>query len=573
MADLSWLRSGRRSRTPTMPRSPTTSERDPNREPQMEDHRRSEPSRIPSYLTLDTRASFSPEPPTGGSDAGILVREQDKVWYNPSLDQMIETLQVFFMTRGTIHSLPVAYNSYVQYLIEALAEARAKSRTADTACAQAKQLVEEHLAYFNTVADEWLERESQYKAEIKRLEVLLSKTSRSGLEAVTLARTNSVVDRTGPQVKHFATKLKDLGKKSTKETHNRVPHETDQWEYSPLDATDGAWREEGQPGREKVPLPKILDEDNDFLMSEKIRREDAVTSANAAHAEIRRPRRAWAATREGDHEALAAAAHVGGTNPWPRPQPLFSDDIPLTPGASGEQVASPEAPALEEMCNTRQMLQNLLDCEPSHGGSNDVDHRSRNISMLSGQSAIDRASEGFSTSDLDVSHRRDFSGFSFVPGDDAFPVFTSSEAEDGMMKSGHEGDDSIELRQYEPVRQEDDVDISAARASRGQSSLMADLASSLQADRWLPTAETGRLQNSTSSVNTVVRETARGASHESPKARHGMERNYSSRGSQNADLVLETSSMKQETQAQDSARIAAVRAVAKSKAKDQGPET
>ncbi|OTA52054.1 hypothetical protein K449DRAFT_301017, partial [Hypoxylon sp. EC38] len=89
------------------------------------------------------------------------------------------------------------YNSYILHLIEGFAKAQERIRMLDDACAEAKYALDYHLHHFKSVADEWIEREGQYKAEIKRLEVLLSRTSSDGLEAVTLARTNSVVDRNG----------------------------------------------------------------------------------------------------------------------------------------------------------------------------------------------------------------------------------------------------------------------------------------------------------------------------------------------------------------------------------------
>ncbi|KAI1073675.1 hypothetical protein F5B20DRAFT_496550 [Whalleya microplaca] len=605
MADLSWLLSGRRSRTPTTPRSPATSERDTHREPQVEDHRRSDPSRVPSHLSFDTHASFPPEPPTAGSDAGLFVREQDKVWFNPSIDQMIETLQVFIMTRGTLQSLPIAYNGYVQHLIEAFAGSQRKIRAADAAYAEAKQSLEKHVEHFKSVADEWLEREGQYKAEIKRLEVLLSKTSHSGLEAVTLARTNSIVDRT--EAKRFVAKLKHLSTTSTKglsilptqclgtrpntnvrkDAHDRIPHESNQREYDLVDTIDGAPREKGQPKRKIVPpLPKILDQDNDFLMSEKVRQSDTVTNANAVYTGIRRPRQAWAAARKEDNDTPVAATktglsetHVSGM----RPQPLFSDDLPLVSGAGGEEVTN-EGPTLGDMDNRRQMLENLLDCESSHDGINNAYGRSRNIGMSLRQSIPDRAAEGSSTSDPEFGHQRGFSGFSFVPGDDIFPVFASSEAVDGMTKAGRGSDDGIELRQYEPVRrqkpgEEEDVEVSPDRTSRGQSSLMADLAtlSSLEEGARFPTPEIVRPQNSTSTVNTVIREVARGSSQDSPKTIQGVEHNSSSRSYQSADSVSESSFRKEapseNQQAEGSARIAAGRALAKSKTAGQGPGT
>ncbi|KAI1771782.1 hypothetical protein F4818DRAFT_444778 [Hypoxylon cercidicola] len=196
MADFTWLRVGQRPRTPSTPRSPRPSDRGPPRKP--------------SHLSLNTRASLSPEPPTGSSDASLLVRDQDRIWYNPSLDQMVEALQVELMTHGVLQPVPVRFNSYILHLIEGFANVQERVQAVHAARTEAEQSLEKHLEHFKSVADEWLEREAQYKAEIKRLEVLLSRASSDGLEAVTLARTNSVVDRSGPQAKQFVSELKRI---------------------------------------------------------------------------------------------------------------------------------------------------------------------------------------------------------------------------------------------------------------------------------------------------------------------------------------------------------------------------
>lgn len=205
MADFSWLRLGQHSRTPTTPRSSISPERGP--------------TQGPSHLSLATHTSFSPDPLTSGNEAGLFLRERDKIWYNPSLDQMVETLQVVMMTHGILKPIPIEYNSYVLHLIEGFANSQERIQVAEAARTEAKHSLEHHLEHFQSMADEWLEREGQYKSEIKRLEVLLSRTSRDGLEAVTIARTNSVVDRDGPRAKQFVSKLKHI---STHTTQGRL---------------------------------------------------------------------------------------------------------------------------------------------------------------------------------------------------------------------------------------------------------------------------------------------------------------------------------------------------------------
>lgn len=123
---------------------------------------------------------------------------------------MVEALQVELMSHGAMQPVPVRFNAYILHLIEGFAHAQKRVRASNVAQAGAEQSLEKHLEHFKSVADEWLEREAQYKAEIKRLEVLLARASSDGLEAVTLARTNSVIDRNGPQAKQFVSELKRI---------------------------------------------------------------------------------------------------------------------------------------------------------------------------------------------------------------------------------------------------------------------------------------------------------------------------------------------------------------------------
>ncbi|KAI0124427.1 hypothetical protein BJ170DRAFT_85424 [Xylariales sp. AK1849] len=288
MADLGWLRLGQRSRTPVIPKSPTSSERASAHEP--DEQRRPMASRGSSYLGLNNRFSFSPEPPTPASTANILIKDQDKVWHNPSLDQMVEALRVILMTHGVLSSIPVEYNCYVLYLIERFHDIQEKLRAANTACDEAKKSCSQKSADFKTVADEWQKRESLYKEEVKRLEVLLARTSRDGLETVTLARTHSVVDRGEPNPRQFVSRLKGLRNQVTpRELASELDTDSDypiflgqvpSTNTHVLKALERIEAEDAIPLRSRRPrnnalFPNILDTEKDFLGSstpERLRR-------------------------------------------------------------------------------------------------------------------------------------------------------------------------------------------------------------------------------------------------------------------------------------------------------------
>ncbi|KAI8958523.1 hypothetical protein F5Y11DRAFT_362510 [Daldinia sp. FL1419] len=381
MTDFGWLRIGQRSRTPSIPQTPTSPER--------------RPRRATSNLSLASHSSH--EPLTGSGDTSLFIREQDKIWYNPSLDQMVESLQVILMTQGTLQSIPIEYNSYVLHLIEGFANSQEQIQTTDAAYIETRQSLEHHLEHFKSVADEWLERESQYKAEIKRLEVLLSKTSNDGLEAVTLARTNSVVDRNGPQAKQFVSKLKRLSTQTIYNASIGSPEDIDQYDTKPV--------------------PKVLDKDSDFLMSEEIRRHDTMTTTSTIRRKVTGESGEDVGTGRRPETPITSADDI-------IPKPLFSDDISDASDVENGAGMVLIPPWWRRKQTRRQILEDLLDNETSKSNSKDEtslrpksDHRHLSSCRL------EEIPENMGRH-LDDRRLRCLSGFSFVPGDDVSPIIT-----------------------------------------------------------------------------------------------------------------------------------------------------
>lgn len=125
--------------------------------------------------------------------------------YNPSLDQIVEALQVSIMTNGNLAQLPVHLNSYVLRLIEGYSNCQEDLRAKNAALEEVKRMREAAFEDFTVLAEEFRNREGQYKSEIRRLELLLAQ--KNGLETVTLARTNSTLDRSQPDARNFVSRL------------------------------------------------------------------------------------------------------------------------------------------------------------------------------------------------------------------------------------------------------------------------------------------------------------------------------------------------------------------------------
>ncbi|KAL1883011.1 hypothetical protein VTK73DRAFT_533 [Phialemonium thermophilum] len=131
-------------------------------------------------------------------DATIAAATQraEPTWHNPSIDKIVEALHATVMQkRDDLDSLPPQYNWHVMVLLEAYGKLRyqleiVRQELADLVC-----LREQEQERFGKLAEEWATREESFRAEIKRMELVLSRSSVDGLEKVMLARSHSLVAR------------------------------------------------------------------------------------------------------------------------------------------------------------------------------------------------------------------------------------------------------------------------------------------------------------------------------------------------------------------------------------------
>ncbi|KAK3936534.1 hypothetical protein QBC46DRAFT_269434, partial [Diplogelasinospora grovesii] len=100
------------------------------------------------------------------------------------------------------------YDPYIRLLIESFAEVMDELRIVEHELAELKSLREKELEQFRGISEEWIQRENNYKAEIKRLELLLVKESKEGVACVALARHGTLVDRSG--TKRFLARVKRM---------------------------------------------------------------------------------------------------------------------------------------------------------------------------------------------------------------------------------------------------------------------------------------------------------------------------------------------------------------------------
>ncbi|KAK4113794.1 hypothetical protein N656DRAFT_599541 [Canariomyces notabilis] len=180
-------------------------------------------------------------------------------WHNPNLMQMVETLRaVMIAKRNALEGIPVCYNSHVLALIEGFAHVTEQLREKDEAFAELKNIREKELEQFRSVSEEWVRREEGYKAEVKRLELVLAKESKDGVASVAMARQGSLVDRAGS--KRFRARVERISKSVE---HDVVGTDA----RRQLGAQPVDFEEATTSYKVSGSIPQILDSNRDVLMS------------------------------------------------------------------------------------------------------------------------------------------------------------------------------------------------------------------------------------------------------------------------------------------------------------------
>lgn len=135
------------------------------------------------------------------SNADCAMDEEDKlfinaaqqVWHSPSVEQIADSLRVALMTTAANEPLSPEYRPHILLLCEAYGTRHSKIAKLEH---QLKQETDRH----TSVEEHWMIQEARYKAEVKRLEMFIHRTSGTGMEAVALARAGSFIrgKRPGP---------------------------------------------------------------------------------------------------------------------------------------------------------------------------------------------------------------------------------------------------------------------------------------------------------------------------------------------------------------------------------------
>lgn len=200
MADSGWMRllPGQRCRTPSSPLTPY-------------DPAAVEETFEANHLRIAPRplAGFYHAPADSGND--IIIKEADRLQHTPSVDEMADVLRTTIMVSSTPPTLGPQYTSYVLHLIEGYSKARIKLSKKEKEVVQLEATRQEDKERSKALVSDWATQEARYKAEIKRLELIIQKVSGKGVEAVALARSGSLIRRGGHMAETNGFEMADSG--------------------------------------------------------------------------------------------------------------------------------------------------------------------------------------------------------------------------------------------------------------------------------------------------------------------------------------------------------------------------
>lgn len=189
-------------------------------------------------------------------------------WENPSLKQMVETVSCTMMKNGSSAPIPRHLNGWIAGMMEEVSHQTRELDSLRVQIADLKATREEEIIAFSKVTEEWAQREKDFKAEINRLEHIISDTQQ-GAESVMLARAGSVVNRNDGRA--FRAKLDRLSRS-----------------------------DEGKPSFAQVWSPKRIDGINKSLTGHGNAREEDDTSDRHQEYLIEQETRSCAALSPGD---------------------------------------------------------------------------------------------------------------------------------------------------------------------------------------------------------------------------------------------------------------------------------
>lgn len=196
MAELQgWLR-GFRTRAPTGTASQTFDRVDNHIEAQ------AQPSEVQGFRDSPRSSSLlthglgkQKKRQISTSDSYHLLPEPHQKWNSPDIGQLVESLQVLMMTRGSFKTIPAQYNSTLLQILESYGQHKAD-------CTKAQKAYEEAFLDIESKEVRWQEREEDYRLKIKKLEASLA-SEQHELDIVSHIPSRQTLQTEGPSLKEL----------------------------------------------------------------------------------------------------------------------------------------------------------------------------------------------------------------------------------------------------------------------------------------------------------------------------------------------------------------------------------
>ncbi|KAL7930553.1 hypothetical protein V8C35DRAFT_330376 [Trichoderma chlorosporum] len=192
LGDSGWMRllPGQRCRTPVSPMI-------------LNDQGWNEDTFEANHLKIAPRPLAGFYHSSADSESDLFVREADRLQNTPTVDEMADMLRTNIMVSSTPPTLGPQYTSYVLHLIEGYSKVRTQLLKKEKEVVQLESTRQEDKERSKALVSDWAAQEARYKAEIKRLELIIQKVSGKGVEAVALARSGSLIRRGGLDREHM----------------------------------------------------------------------------------------------------------------------------------------------------------------------------------------------------------------------------------------------------------------------------------------------------------------------------------------------------------------------------------
>ncbi|KAL0933029.1 uncharacterized protein CTRU02_211992 [Colletotrichum truncatum] len=175
--------------------------------------------RIKSKGSLES--SYQLSPPSVAQGDGLFFQERNQTDHPARLNHMVNTLHNIMMTKPTLAPVPIEHNSCILHLLEGYWNLQEQLKKTNQALAAEKKTNERILKEFSRMTSEWDNKEADFLAEIKRIELVLASVAPDGVGAVVLARSGSVLDRGSRTSKLLQGKVEKIHQMNPKKDTNR----------------------------------------------------------------------------------------------------------------------------------------------------------------------------------------------------------------------------------------------------------------------------------------------------------------------------------------------------------------